>query len=361
MNRQPLGTMITTTSTARAVLAILCVGCVMSAGSTIIEPRCPEHRVNSNAGLSFEQTWQFTSVYLGLILFPCDIKPLVRNWISEIVCPHARMHILVDEYRKSSTDPLCNAWLRSVGACVTWTESNFSTSARGRAMGRVPRIAALREEQRTKIRSVLRNYDQCGSPLSYVIVVDLDLATLPTIEQLNRAMAFVGEFDAVASCGLMWLDKYYDKFATILHNDTFPMSPEERVIGELGHGEMRHLVGTDGATGSLLTDYILQCKERPRKVISAFGGLTIYNASVWLDARCSYDPPMTSILMKFAIKKERRPCEHVAFHMCLGEVRGNFAIGIAGWLQPCKSKCKVNEDRTRGPLLMDGCEPDVRK
>lgn len=201
-----------------------------------------------------------------------------------------------------------------------------------RRMGRVERIAFLRDFQREQIRKDFRNS-------SVVVVVDMDLENLPDPARLVEEIAYVrsnsSSPDVTCPLGLQYypfVEGYYDTFATILLPDTFVYPLRDRLRQKFMPNENTELViSGHNQFGSFnpwdLMRYI-QYKASPRgelRVGSCFGGFAIYRSETFFEPLCNYSY-LSDNLMMYA-NHERRPCEHIAFHKCLREVR-NTTIAI---------------------------------
>jgi hypothetical protein len=94
------------------------------------------------------------------------------------------------------------------------------------------------------------------------------------------------------------------------------------------------------------------------RVASCFGGMAIYRANAYFNRKCQYqlevnadrlkgflerpnpndgsliDPQSDLYIMRYANKKEKRPCEHVVLHDCLkSSSKGAFDIAVNPFLK----------------------------
>ncbi len=143
---------------------------------------------------------------------------------------------------------------------------------------------------------------------------------------------------------------YYDIFATIFKPDTFAYPYAGRLIPKPYKGEDPKLVRSDDEHGKntqadIYNYLIKEARETSStgnlSVRSCFGGFAMYRAKAYFDPKCGYQLRMSedeikrldqgefvSPLMRYANIDDRRPCEHVVLHDCLGESNPNFSIAV---------------------------------
>ena len=153
---------------------------------------------------------------------------------------------------------------------------------------RLKRLVMARQYQRQWLLPAIRNIG-----FSSVVVVDLDVVKLPDVKRFFNAQKLLQNWHIICANGYEWLHgkkQTYDTFALVLRN---------------GVWMYEHL----GLKQKLLFSKISQNDIFP--VRFCFGGMAIYNSSVWQDTRCSYEKPP-----RIYIKKNKF-CEHLAFQQCL--------------------------------------------
>eukprot|EP00040_Diaphanoeca_grandis_P027876 m.159668 g.159668 ORF g.159668 m.159668 type:complete len:298 (-) comp31146_c0_seq1:196-1089(-) len=148
---------------------------------------------------------------------------------------------------------------------------------------RILRLARLRDFMRDRIRRL-------DSNRSVVLLVDFDLEKFPDIVLLRahiwRLAHPQAPFDAVCANGKtayrlrIWKGlKYYDVFATLLLNGSYPM----KTITD---------PATKPATKEDITARLTQEIDNTAGLMypvqSCFGGMTIYKPEVYFDTRCNY-------------------------------------------------------------------------
>jgi hypothetical protein len=197
---------------------------------------------------------------------------------------------------------------------------------------RVDRIAYLRDAQRDILRSI---YTEASGDLSdgFVILADLDVYELPTngmiLSQTRILLEHPSDLDVICSAGLMHHPfGYYDMFATVLEDDTFPFPLSGRLLPELklDSEDVSRIRSQYLYSHVDQGDIFRQFQEIGRRsehglvsVRSCFGGLAIYRASKWFSQACTYSQYPTIDQMRFANIEDQRPCEHVVFHACMIE------------------------------------------
>ncbi len=263
-----------------------------------------------------------------------------------------------------------------------WKNAKNGTTPKNR----IDRISILRDFQRDRLMEIMQKDNVIDDGI--VILTDLDLKRLPSIQNLIKQIDEMKSnntissypHDAICSLGkqLERVSKknvayrpalYYDIYATVFLPDTFTYPLRGRLFNESFPGEDVNYIATHlDAPGSNFTQHhMLKYIEREAaaaaaaaaanssnqsstfrqtgnfRVRSCFGGLGIYKAKVYFQPQCRYqltisdeeieNPKFTrknisSSIMRYAIKGERRPCEHVVLHDCLLKLNSDFNIAI---------------------------------
>lgn len=155
--------------------------------------------------------------------------------------------------------------------------------------------------------------------------------------------------------------RYYDLFATVLLPDTFVYDRDK-------HAQPKPDVDKDPLVidpgfesifdATNLREWIEGHPAGPIvPVRSAFGGLAMYAAELWLDPRCAYDANQSfvrrySVVASWTIGKVDMACEHVVMHECFRALRGqHVAAGIVKawetrWDHSYSSRVDLTELRT---------------
>ena len=204
---------------------------------------------------------------------------------------------------------------------------------------RVDRIAYLRDAQRDRLREIYTrkqgeegdSYDETATVDGMIILADLDVHELPTnqmiVSQVKLLLENPDDLDVICSAGLMHHPfGYYDMFATVLSDDTFPFPLSGRLLPELqlpnedisrirsqylySHVDQGDIFRQLQEAGTMNEHGIVPVK-------SCFGGLAIYRASKWFIDECSYSQYPTIEQMRLVNIEDGRPCEHVVFHDCM--------------------------------------------
>jgi len=160
---------------------------------------------------------------------------------------------------------------------------------------RVERIARIRDNLRSHFHSLQKNPDA-------IIVVDLDLLQLPSSKSLSQAVRRVsaGTSGVICANGI-------ERFMGILdiEYDTFAMGIP------VGPWKQRRLYKDIVATTPNLYHTPFD---------SCFGGLAVYNPTLYLDESCNY----------FSAERLKDKCEHQSLHECLRQQNPTFEIGVLG-------------------------------
>lgn len=257
---------------------------------------------------------------------------------------------------KSYTIGGCNApFILSQEDKSIWTD--------GIPNNRVDRISILRDYQRDILRSKFTGNEQNG----IVILADLDLKELPSIdeivEQVESLRDITYPLDAICSNGRQlrkMKDKetgkrttqpfYYDIFGTVFLPDTFSFPTHLRLIKKLYEGEEAKLVRSRKALAGKFTQHHIfkyieneaqKSAHKNLQVRSCFGGLAMYRARTYFDERCKYqlligkkdievpdEDNISESIMRYANRDDKRPCEHVVLHDCLGRKNTGFNIAV---------------------------------
>ena len=220
---------------------------------------------------------------------------------------------------------------------------------------RIHRIEMARDYKRKRLGELLqRNTDIKTDDDLKIIIVDFDLKSVPTASQVVQVATRMTT-DVLCAHGLSYESPtnqkdsslaYYDTFATILLPDTFVYPIKGRMVPKVRPQENRSLiVNEEEFSGHDLymwvheQGYATTSKHtfgtvRPVLVNSCFGGLAIYRAKIWFDARCSYRRQNAQDCEEYANKYDKKPCEHVVFHNCLhktlssDELSHNLTVAI---------------------------------
>jgi hypothetical protein len=177
---------------------------------------------------------------------------------------------------------------------------------------RIDRLAFLRSWQKNKLAQQV----EMVKSLDAVVVIDLDLLSLPSEEALSTAITTVNTPDkesVVCANGYeKWLftRHYYDTFALIFEDGTWgwPMLTSiKSIIFFLQHDFHKKIRASNG-------NFAVQ---------SCFGGLAVYEPSQFFHPTCNYrisDPsPEVASTIKMYSNSNGEACEHVVLHMCLRE------------------------------------------
>ena len=210
---------------------------------------------------------------------------------------------------------------------------------------RVDIISSLRDYQRSLLRPLV------SYPEGVVALVDLDIREIPSkafSEQIKKLLDKSYPHDVICAAGVTMAAKkqkwYYDLFATVFLPDTFVYPLSRRLQPSLYEGENIKMVRSDSRKGKINQGHIMRMiqKEAAKsktglmEVKSCFSGLAAYRATTYFEEKCQYQlaPDIIeanqhnhSSIMRYAGKKDQRPCEHVVFHDCLiNEQSANIAI-----------------------------------
>ena len=198
----------------------------------------------------------------------------------------------------------------------------YQGQERSYANSRIARLGMLRSWQRQRLRRHL----SATVPLDAVVVVDLDVLTLPADRALSRAIATVRRRgrgrgrgsgraeDVVCANGYEeWLfhRHYYDTFALVAADGTwgFPVLTCARaVVGRRQHQ---------------FYEEVREKGDGNHRVQSCFGGLAVYDVAAFFNTECDYRvtavPGLVEAVRRYS-NGDGEACEHVIFHTCLGLV-----------------------------------------
>ena len=213
---------------------------------------------------------------------------------------------------------------------------------------RIDRLAYLRESQRLEMKKMnagVADLDpEALKKNDFVILLDLDLSEVPSIESLSKTIGFMANDgdsspDVVCANGLLASSLVpYDTYATVLLPDIWayplsyrlnptPQSDEElkvvtnflnEAVKQALHSEHDQHPKTD-------VDSFLPVK-------SCFGGLAVYRASIWFTEKCEYTRDYKAIvedgLLQYVDYRHKRVCEHVAFNSCIKEHHEDAKISV---------------------------------
>jgi len=215
------------------------------------------------------------------------------------------------------------------------------------AAGRIGKISHLRDVQRFILQHEFQQNRDMDVSNGAVIVADFDLQSWPSPQEINDRAGKVlkGTHDAFCSNGVVIKGKdkkYYDTFATIMLPDSFLMKLEKRLFPGPYENETKMFIRSDRKS-SISQEQIWKmfhklgrkCSTGTVSVRSCFGGLAVYRADVYLKSDCTYqldrdfiDARDINTVMRYANKKEGRPCEHVVLHECFRSTNPKFHIAV---------------------------------
>ena len=237
---------------------------------------------------------------------------------------------------------------------------------------RIDRISTLRDYQRNALR---KEFNDDVSKDGVIMLVDLDLLQIPTAEEIWNQIELLKSprypHDSICALGtkvnfskgddenkVKQVPFYYDTYATIFQNDTFSHPLSRRLIPSYYKGEDPKLVrSNDSKHGSFTQGHIwkyfktigMRSSTGNVQVRSCFGGLAMYRSRLYFDSKCQYqlqegimnklekiqsrssssvNASISSSIIRYASKKERRPCEHVVLNDCLIRKTPSFNIAL---------------------------------
>lgn len=297
-----------------------------------------------------------------------EIQPQVLEHMVKLNCQHdISIHVVasegVEECLEAYKD-LVKQQDFDVSKCVEFVvqqePSEFINSNSAIQKNRIDQIANVRDYQRELLRTKY-DADFIHADDSVVILVDLDLYSLPPIDtllqELHSMQAKESNFEVICAAGIMYRPfGYYDIFATVLLDGTFVYPIRGRLEQQLHEGEDYSLVRSNDVYGNFTQWDLLEYFEKESArlegnavpVRSCFGGLTMYRARVWFQDKCQYTANGTNKnttlthLQRFATETSERPCEHVVLHQCLLQANSSSVrLGV----QP-RLKTEWNSDTT---------------
>ena len=216
------------------------------------------------------------------------------------------------------------------------------------AEGRIGKISHLRDVQRSILQHEFQQNREMDVYNGAVIIADFDLQSWPSPQEINDRVGKLrkGTHDVICSNGVVIKGKdkkYYDTFATIMLPDSFLIYLERRLFPEPYKNETKAFIRSDRNKSSISLESIWQMFHIfGRKsstglvdVRSCFGGLAVYRADLYLESDCTYqldrdviDARDINTVMRYANKKEGRPCEHVVLHECFRSTNAKFDIAV---------------------------------
>lgn len=215
------------------------------------------------------------------------------------------------------------------------------------AGGRIGKISHLRDVQRFILQHEFQQNREMDVSNGAVIVADFDLQSWPSPQEIDDRVDKLrkGTHDVICSNGVVIKGKdkkYYDTFATIMLPDSFLIKLEKRLFPEPYENETKAFIRSDRKPSISLERIWRMFHKFGRKsstglvsVKSCFGGLAVYRADVYLESECTYqlnrdviDARDINTVMRYANKKEGRPCEHVVLHECFRSTNSNFDIAV---------------------------------
>ncbi len=323
----------------------------------------------------------------GLVMDPNTIQDKTWDFLITLNCKYQfNVHVIVKEDKEEALKAL-NAIKNlqhpnvtdSCAAFIFQQESEKIWENGHNPQNRIDRLSVLRDYQRNSLMNAVQNnknglHNDKEEENSIIIFADLDLKELPSIDEIVKQANSMKDpkypHDAICSTGLLMKDSrknrkgkipfYYDTFATVFQPDTFSFPRRGRLVPRLYKGEDEKFVESSRRRRedyNRLYSEILKAAEQSvptgnLQVRSCFGGLTMYRSKVYFDERCMYklrisddevqkpDPKSLHLsIMRYAIKDEHRPCEHVVLHDCLVRENPQFNIAInpklvTQWQQP---------------------------
>lgn len=285
-------------------------------------------------------------ILAGLLHHGAEITVDSLNFVVDLACRHkVPAHILAATDTDFLQDMLQrNQQTRYVGKTCATIRVEVQPRMVSSRNGRIRRIQLVRDYQRRRIQTLFGFVRHDGSldldnKDVRIVLADLDINAFPSSDQVVQN-AKTMTVHGLCAAGIMKEKRdtfsYYDTFATILLPNTFVYPIRGRLREEARPEEDSNLIvgksfsaqdlyqwfqnhGGNGGNGA----------ATPVQVKSCFGGLTIYQASIWLnDQKCSYENDEPKINEKYANKYDSKPCEHVVLHNCLHSKMSDFTLAV---------------------------------
>ena len=292
----------------------------------------------------------------GIIRNATDINDETYAFLSTLNCEYnVHIHILVkygnidtQKIKKSSSGKCGNVMIEQEEE-ATKTMDNTFTTLHLENENRIDNLSKLRNYQRIRMREIFIS-SSINLDTGVIILADLDIKKYPNIRLLMGQTSLMqkGDYthDAICTNGVMerWSKKhkklftwYYDTFATVFIPDISLLKAENKLIQSSDESN---------SIRARLSQHLIHLYIRSRgkesengnfSVQSCFGGLALYKAKFFFNSQCQYGLNEDIILsrrndinsiMRYANKKDERPCEHVVFHECLRKTLENFNIAI---------------------------------
>lgn len=199
---------------------------------------------------------------------------------------------------------------------------------------RVEHLGLLRDSVRDLFLSELRRTSVLDIAKAFIIVIDLDLESIPPMKKIREEIISLRESREHVACSLGEMGApfgYYDIFATILLPSTFLYPIQERELSYSHTDEERSIIRSNSAYGYFqqgdINEMILKKSFNGSfPVRSCFGGLAIYKGSAFGEKSCVYNAYQAD-LRRYAVRNAG-VCEHVVFHECLRKFIPDFRISI---------------------------------
>lgn len=186
---------------------------------------------------------------------------------------------------------------------------------------RTVRLATLRNKFLDLVRRDPNEAD-------FVIILDLDEVNAQPLEpaQVSRALDFLKREDKRAACFANQVPIHYDIWS-LRHPTLCPGDAWEEVHDYAAE----HGVSDDIAFRETFAKRIpeLSPESAPLRVDSGFGGLAIYKAKYFIAGEreyCGYRIKIVADERGSSVRKGWQTCEHVSFHLGLGDVGGELYI-----------------------------------
>ena len=204
---------------------------------------------------------------------------------------------------------------------------------------RIDQIATVRDYQRELLRTKYGNiYSLRGC---VVILVDLDLYSLPSIDtllqELHSMQTNESEFDVVCAAGIMYRPfGYYDIFATVLLDGTFVYPIRGRLEQELQDGEDYSLVRSNDVYGNFTQWDLLEYFERKVKTgWKCRAGTILFWWTHTLSSKC---------LVSRIVSIYRQPCQQqhdYSFAESLRQKYPNDLVNMSYFTSVCCKQTRI--------------------
>lgn len=219
----------------------------------------------------------------------------------------------IEGWTKSTANRCSNDGKVALDSVNFVNDSATALAARAQAgkrnKNKAARIRVLRNSFRKKLSEDRPNA---------LVLFDGDMRKLPSPEEISKSVLLIlkgSSWDVLCSNGQMGHShqaRYYDTFATILKNGTYPFKELYLDVKEHGRNPQRERVLNHQFFSRLdATDEIVP-------VQSCFGGLAVYNSRYFTpECNYSYSQIPESYIPRHYHAILQAPCEHIAMHLCL--------------------------------------------